>query len=56
MTQLATPSNCSRPYARKDSTPSGILAPANELLRKSLLRTWVYKGKKKAGALRPRLS
>jgi hypothetical protein len=39
MTPLATLSNCSNPYAHEDSTPSGIPALADELLRIPLPRT-----------------
>jgi hypothetical protein len=48
MTPLATPSNCSNPYARKDSAPSGIRALADELRRMHLLRTSVGKGSRLA--------
>jgi hypothetical protein len=44
MTPLATLSNCSNPYARKDSAPSGIPALADELRRISLPRTRVSWG------------
>src|SRR5215208_7514311 len=47
MTPLATPSNCSNPYARKGSAPSGIPASADELRRNHLLRRWVKRGKKR---------